>query len=209
MKRATETDKRTASVSRQTKETTIRAQLTLMGSGRYDIETGIGFLDHMLQQLTRHSLMDVTLHAQGDLAVDCHHTAEDIGIVLGDGLRQALGSCRGISRYGQALSVMDEALVMVAIDCSGRGFLTWDIAFADRMLGQLATASIREFFSAFALHAGLTLHMRLITGVNSHHIAEAAFKGCARALRQAITIDTRQNDAVPSTKGMLGQKDSS
>ncbi|MBC6444120.1 MAG: imidazoleglycerol-phosphate dehydratase HisB [Alphaproteobacteria bacterium GM202ARS2] len=197
------THNRRAELKRQTKETTIDVQVVLDGQGRYDIKSGIGFLDHMLELWTRHSLMDVTLKARGDTQVDCHHTTEDVGIVLGLAIKQALGDKRGIARYGHALVPMDEALVLVALDCSGRGLLSWSVNFSDEKLGTLATASIREWFHAFALNSGVTLHVRQLAGGNSHHSAEAAFKGCARALRQAIAIDERQKEAIPSTKGTL------
>ena len=197
------TDNRRAELKRQTKETSIDVKLALDGQGQYEVKSGIGFLDHMLELWVRHSLMDVTLKAQGDTQVDCHHTTEDVGIVLGQAVKQALGDKRGIARYGQACLPMDEALVLVAVDCSGRGLLSWSVNFTDEKLGTLATASIREWFQAFALHSGITLHVRQLAGGNSHHIAEAAFKGCARALRQAISIDERQKEAIPSTKGTL------
>ncbi|MBC6496872.1 MAG: imidazoleglycerol-phosphate dehydratase HisB [Alphaproteobacteria bacterium GM7ARS4] len=195
--------RRTASFQRKTKETDIQGALTLDGEGVYDIETGIGFLDHMLEQWAWHGMMDVSIKAQGDIHVDCHHMAEDVGLALGDALARSLGEKKGIMRYGSVLSPMDDALVMVVVDCSGRGWLGWDVRFADERIGGLATSSLREFCKAFADRSHITLHVRLLCGVNDHHIAEAIFKGLGRALRHAVAIDGRQKDRIPSTKGQL------
>lgn len=194
---------RTASVSRTTAETDIQATLRLDGDGRSTIATGIGFLDHMLTALARHSLIDMTVQAKGDLHIDMHHTTEDVGIVLGQALKQALGEKRGIRRYGQALIPMDEALAEAALDISGRPFLAWAVPFARDKVGEMDTELFEEFFRAFAFNAGLTLHVTLKAGTNQHHIAEACFKALARALRMAVELDPRSADAVPSTKGVL------
>jgi len=194
---------RTASVERDTKETRIAASVNLDGSGSYDVKTGIGFLDHMLEQLSRHSLIDVTLRAEGDLHIDYHHTTEDTGIVLGQAVAQALGERRGIRRYGAALIPMDETLTRVALDVSNRPYLIWKVDFSRDKLGDFDTELFKEWFQAFAFNAGLTLHVETLYGTNNHHIVESAFKGLARALREAIEIDPRKADAVPSTKGSL------
>ncbi len=194
---------RKASVERKTKETRIAASLNLDGSGRYDVSTGIGFLDHMLEQLSRHSLIDIDLKAEGDLHIDYHHTTEDSGIVLGQALSQALGERKGIRRYGEALIPMDETLTRVALDASNRPYLIWKVAIPRDKLGTMDTELFKEWFQAFAQHAGLTLHVENLYGENSHHIVESCFKGLARALRQAIESDPRQTEAVPSTKGSL------
>ncbi len=194
---------RKASVERKTKETRIAASLNLDGSGRHDVSTGIGFLDHMLEQLSRHSLIDVDLKAEGDLHIDYHHTTEDSGIVLGQALSQALGERKGIRRYGEALIPMDETLTRVALDASNRPYLIWKVAIPRDKLGTMDTELFKEWFQAFAQHAGLTLHVENLYGENSHHIVESCFKGLARALRQAIESDPRQAEAVPSTKGSL------
>ncbi len=194
---------RKASVERKTKETRIAASLNLDGSGRYDVATGIGFLDHMLEQLSRHSLIDIDLKAEGDLHIDYHHTTEDSGIVLGQALSQALGERKGIRRYGEALIPMDETLTRVALDASNRPYLIWKVAIPRDKLGTMDTELFKEWFQAFAQHAGLTLHVENLYGENSHHIVESCFKGLARALRQAIESDPRQTEAVPSTKGSL------
>lgn len=194
---------RTASVERDTKETRIAASVNLDGSGSYDVKTGIGFLDHMLEQLSRHSLIDVTLRAEGDLHIDYHHTTEDTGIALGQALAQALGERRGIRRYGAALIPMDETLTRVALDLSNRPYLIWKVDFSRDKLGDFDTELFKEWFQAFAFNAGLTLHVETLYGTNNHHIVESAFKGLARALREAIEIDPRKADAVPSTKGSL------
>ena len=194
---------RTASLARKTLETDITLTLSLDGSGKADIATGIGFLDHMLTALTRHALLDLTLRATGDLHIDFHHTTEDIGIVLGQAVAQALADKRGISRFGHALVPMDEALAEVAIDLSGRPFLAWDVTFAQPKIGEMDTELFEEFFRAFAFNALLTLHVVRRAGHNAHHVAEACFKATARAFRAAMAIDPRLGDAVPSTKGML------
>jgi imidazoleglycerol-phosphate dehydratase len=194
---------RTVSLARKTLETDISLTLSLDGSGKGDIATGIGFLDHMLTALTRHALLDLTLHAIGDLHIDFHHTTEDVGIVLGQAVAQALGDRRGVTRFGQALVPMDEALAEVAIDLSGRPFLAWDVTFAQPKIGQMDTELFEEFFRALAFNAMLTLHVTRRAGHNAHHVAEACFKATARALRAAVAIDPRIGDAVPSTKGAL------
>ncbi len=194
---------REATVARHTKETQITATVRLDGTGRYDVSTGIGFLDHMLEQLARHSLIDITLKAKGDLHIDFHHTTEDCGIVLGQAVAQALGERKGITRYADALIPMDETLTRVALDVSNRPFLIWKVEFGRDKLGQMDTELFKEWFHAFAQHAGLTLHVETLYGRNSHHIVESCYKGLARALRRAIEIDPRQADAVPSTKGTL------
>ncbi|WP_366554803.1 imidazoleglycerol-phosphate dehydratase HisB [Aquibaculum sediminis] len=194
---------RTASIARDTKETRISATINLDGSGQYDVQTGIGFLDHMLEQLARHSLIDITLRAEGDLHIDHHHTTEDTGIVLGQALAQALGERRGIQRYGSALIPMDETLTRVALDVSNRPYLVWKVDFTRDKLGDFDTELFKEWFQAFAFNGGLTLHVENLYGTNNHHIIESSFKALARALRQAIEIDPRKADAVPSTKGTL------
>ena len=194
---------RTVSLARKTSETDITLTLLLDGSGASDIATGIGFLDHMLTALARHALFDLTLHATGDLHIDFHHTTEDVGIVLGRALAQALGEKRGIRRFGQALVPMDEALAEVAIDISGRPFLAWDVTFEQPKIGEMDTELFEEFFRAFAFNALITLHVVRRAGTNAHHVAEACFKGLARALRVAVEIDPRVGDAIPSTKGAL------
>ncbi len=194
---------RRATLERVTGETKVAVTVDLDGSGRYDVATGIGFLDHMLAQLARHSLLDLTVKAEGDLHIDSHHTTEDAGIVIGQAVAQALGERRGIRRYGQALSAMDETLVRVVIDASNRPYLIWKVRFNQPKLGQLDTEMVREWFQAFAQNAGLTLHVETLYGENSHHICEACFKGLARALREAVEIDPRKDAAVPSTKGTL------
>ena len=194
---------RTVSLARKTLETDITLTLSLDGSGNTDIATGIGFLDHMLTALTRHALLDLTLRATGDLHIDFHHTTEDVGIVLGQAVAQALGERRGITRFGHALIPMDEALAEVAIDLSGRPFLAWDVTFAQPKIGEMDTELFEEFFRALAFNALLTLHVTRRAGHNAHHVAEACFKATARALRTAVTLDPRIGDTVPSTKGAL------
>lgn len=196
---------RRASVERETKETRISATVNLDGTGIYDVTTGIGFLDHMLEQLSRHSLMDITLKAQGDLHIDFHHTTEDTGIVLGEAVAKALGGLKGITRYGAATIPMDETCTRVAIDVSGRPFLVWKVDFSKPKLGDMDTELFLEWFRAFAQAAGVTLHVENLYGTNNHHIIESCYKGLARALRQAIEIDPRKADALPSTKGVIGQ----
>lgn len=195
---------RSASLERATKETRIAVTLNIDGTGAYDIATGIGFLDHMLEQLARHALFDITLKAEGDLHVDQHHTTEDTGIVLGQALARALGERKGIARYGHALLPMDEVLTRVALDVSGRPYLVWQVAFTRSKVGAMDTELFREWFHAFALNAGLTLHVQCLYGDNNHHIVESCYKGLARALRAAVAVDARQQDRVPSTKGRLG-----
>ncbi len=194
---------RSAQVERKTKETRIAASVALDGQGRYDVATGIGFLDHMLEQLSRHSLIDITLKAEGDLHIDYHHTTEDSAIVLGQAVSQALGERRGIVRYAVATIPMDETLTRVALDASNRPYLIWKVDFSRDKLGEMDTELFKEWFQAFAQQAGLTLHVETLYGTNNHHIAESCYKGLARALRQAIEIDPRSADAVPSTKGSL------
>lgn len=195
---------RQASTERNTRETNISVTVDLDGAGRYDVATGIGFLDHMLEQLSRHSLIDLTVRAKGDLHIDFHHTTEDVGIAIGQAVAEALGDRKGIARYGGALIPMDETLTRVALDCSNRPWLVWKVNFTRPKLGDFDTELFREWFGAFAQNAGLTLHVECLYGENSHHIAESCFKGLARALRQAVEIDPRRADAVPSTKGVLG-----
>jgi imidazoleglycerol-phosphate dehydratase len=194
---------RKASIERVTKETRISASIDLDGTGAYDIATGIGFLDHMLEQLSRHSLIDITLRAEGDTHIDFHHTTEDTGIVLGQAVAEALGERGGIARYGAALIPMDETLTRVALDASNRPYLIWKVDFTRDKLGEMDTELFREWFQAFAQHAGLTLHVETLYGANNHHIVESAYKGLARALRAAVEVDPRRVDAVPSTKGSL------
>jgi imidazoleglycerol-phosphate dehydratase len=194
---------RTATIERNTTETRIALTVDLDGTGRYDIATGIGFFDHMLEQLSRHSLIDIHLRTEGDLHIDQHHTVEDTGLALGQAIAQALGEKRGIRRYGDALSPMDETLTRVALDISGRPWLVWKTQFTQKRLGEMDTELFQHWFHSFAQTAGITLHVETLHGENNHHIAESAFKGLARALRQAIEIDPRKADAVPSTKGVL------
>jgi len=195
---------RQAAIERNTRETQISVSVDLDGTGRYDVATGIGFLDHMLEQLSRHSLIDLTVRAKGDLHIDFHHTTEDTGIAIGQAVAEALGARTGITRYGSALIPMDETLTRVALDCSNRPWLVWNVRFTRPKLGDFDTELFREWFGAFAQNAGLTLHVECLYGENNHHIAESCFKGLARALRQAVETDPRQADAVPSTKGVLG-----
>ena len=195
--------KRQATITRRTKETQISATVDLDGTGAYEISTGVGFLDHMLEQLARHALIDIKLEAKGDLHIDFHHTTEDTGIVLGQAVAKALGDKQGITRYADVHLAMDEALTRVAIDVSGRPFLVWKVDFSQPKVGEMDTELFREWFQAFAQNAGITLHVATLYGDNNHHIAETCFKGLARALRTAITADPRQAGRVPSTKGML------
>ena len=194
---------RTATVKRETKETRISATVNLDGTGRYDVKTGIGFLDHMLEQLSRHSLIDLEIAAEGDLHIDFHHTTEDTGIVIGQAIKEALGERRGITRYGHAVIPMDETCTRVSVDVSGRPFTVWQVNFTKPKLGEMDTELFLEWFRAFAQAAGVTLHVENLYGTNNHHIVESCYKGLARALRQAIEIDPRKADAVPSTKGSL------
>jgi imidazoleglycerol-phosphate dehydratase len=195
---------RSAEVKRKTTETDIAVSVELDGTGRYNVETGIGFLDHMLEQLSRHSLIDLTVRAKGDLHIDMHHTTEDTGITIGQAVAQALGDRKGITRYADVHLPMDEAMTRVAIDISGRPYLVWDVSFSAPKLGDMDTELFREWFQAFAQNAGITLHVANLYGDNNHHIAETCFKALARALRTAIEIDPRRADQVPSTKGTLG-----
>ncbi|MBU0725657.1 MAG: imidazoleglycerol-phosphate dehydratase HisB [Alphaproteobacteria bacterium] len=195
---------RIGSVVRSTKETAIEVELNLDGTGTYDVSTGIGFLDHMLEQLSRHSLIDLKLRAKGDLHIDYHHTTEDSGIAIGEAFSKALGERKGITRYGSALIPMDETLTRVALDCSNRPYLIWKVNFTRAKLGEMDTELFKEWFQAFAQAAGVTLHVENLYGENNHHIVESCFKALARSLRQAIEIDPRKADAVPSTKGVLG-----
>lgn len=195
---------RRATVKRATKETQIEATVNLDGTGVYDVSTGIGFLDHMMEQLSRHSLIDIHLRAKGDLHIDFHHTTEDVGIALGEAVSKALGDRKGIVRYGEATIPMDETLTRVALDASNRPYLIWKVNFTRPKLGDMDTELFKEWFQAFAQNAGLTLHVENVYGENNHHIVESCFKGLARALRAAVAIDPRKADAVPSTKGVLG-----
>ena len=194
---------RSATLSRRTSETDITLTLDLDGTGQADIATGIGFLDHMLTAFARHGLFDLTVRAKGDLHIDFHHTTEDVGIVLGQAVAQALGDKRGITRFGQALVPMDEALAEAVIDISGRPFLVWNVTFERPKIGEMDTELFEEFFRALATNAAVTLHVNQRAGRNAHHVAEACFKATARALRMAVAIDPRAADAIPSTKGAL------
>jgi imidazoleglycerol-phosphate dehydratase len=194
---------RRAEISRETSETAITVALGLDGEGRADIATGIGFLDHMLTALARHGLFDLKVQAKGDLHIDFHHTTEDVGIVIGQCLRQALGDKRGIRRYGAAVIPMDEALAEAAVDISGRPFLAWSVTFAQPKIGEMDTELFEEFFRALAFNAGITLHVTQKAGTNAHHVAEACFKALARALREAVEPDPHAIGAIPSTKGVL------
>ena len=195
---------RTATRARQTKETKIEVAVNLDGTGDYEVSTGIGFLDHMLEQLSRHSLIDLKVAAEGDLHIDFHHTTEDTGIVIGEAVREALGDFKGLTRYGSATIPMDETCTRVSLDVSQRPYLIWKVAFTKPKLGDMDTELFKEWFQAFAQAAGVTLHVENLYGENNHHIVESCFKGLARALREAIEIDPRKSDAVPSTKGVLG-----
>ena len=195
---------RTATLRRTTKETDVEVAVDLDGSGAADIATGIGFFDHMLDLLARHSRIDITVKAKGDLHIDHHHTTEDVGIALGQAVRRALGDMKGITRYADVHLPMDEALTRVAIDISGRPFLVFKCEFSRDKVGTFDTELVREWFQAFAMNAGLTLHVETLYGSNDHHIAESCFKGLARALRAAVTVDPRAAGEVPSTKGRLG-----
>src|ERR1044072_3460085 len=195
---------RKASVQRKTRETEISVSVNLDGSDKSEIATGIGFLDHMLEQLSRHSLIDITLKAKGDLHIDFHHTTEDTGYVIGEAVSKALGDRAGIQRYGHAMIPFDETMTRVAIDLSNRPYLVWRVNFTRPKLGDMDTELFKEWFQAFAQSAGVTLHVENLYGENNHHIVESCFKGLARALRQAVEIDPRRAGAVPSTKGTLG-----
>jgi imidazoleglycerol-phosphate dehydratase len=199
-----EADMRSANVERATKETSIAVTVNLDGTGAYDVATGVGFLDHMLEQLSRHSLIDLTVKAEGDLHIDFHHTTEDVGIAVGEAVNKALGERKGIRRFGSAMSPMDETLTRVALDASNRPYLVWKVDFRRPKLGDMDTELFKEWFQAFAQAAGITLHIENLYGDNNHHIVESCFKGLARSLRQAIEIDPRRADEVPSTKGVLG-----
>ena len=195
---------REARIARKTKETSIEVAVNLDGSGVYEVSTGIGFLDHMLEQLSRHSLIDLTVKAKGDLHIDFHHTTEDTAIAIGQAVSEALGERTGIVRYGSALVPMDETLTRVALDASNRPYLIWRVSFVRHKLGDMDTELFKEWFQAFSQHAGVTLHIENLYGENSHHIVESCFKGLARSLRAAVAIDPRKSGDVPSTKGVLG-----
>ena len=194
---------RKATITRNTAETRIEVAIDLDGTGTYDNRTGVGFFDHMLDQLSRHSLIDMTIRATGDLHVDDHHTIEDTGIAIGQALTKALGDKTGIRRYGNFLLAMDDALVRAALDLSGRPYLVWNVHFPSARIGGFDTELVREFFQALATHGGISLNLARLDGINSHHIAEAAFKAVARALREAVEPDPRMSGALPSTKGAL------
>jgi len=194
---------RTATIERTTKETSVKATVQLDGTGIYEISTGVGFLDHMIEQLSRHSLIDIKLEAKGDIHIDYHHLTEDVGIVLGEAVSKALGERRGIVRYGSALSPMDETLTRVALDLSGRPYFIWKVNFSKPKLGEMDTELFREWFQAFAFNSGMTLHIENLYGENNHHIVESCYKGLARAVREAIAIDPRKSEDIPSTKGVL------
>ena len=196
--------KRKAKISRKTKETSIAVEVNIDGKGKYKIDTGIGFLDHMLEQLSRHSMMDLYVRAEGDLHIDFHHTTEDTGIAIGQAVNKALGDNAGITRFASAYIPMDETLSRVALDISARPYLIWRVDFSKPKLGDMDTELFKEWFQAFAQAAGITLHVENLYGENNHHIVESCFKGLARSLRAAMTIDPRAADAVPSTKGTLG-----
>jgi len=196
---------RTAKIERKTAETDISVEINLDGTGIYDNQTGVGFFDHMLDQLSRHALIDMTVRANGDLHIDDHHTVEDVGIALGKAVAQAIGDKRGIVRYGSCMLVMDDTLVRAALDMSGRAYLIWKVDFTASKIGSFDTELVREFFTAFAMNAGMNLHIERLDGLNSHHIAEASFKAVARALRDALETDSRKADAIPSTKGTLSE----
>ena len=198
---------RTAMRARQTKETKIEVAVNLDGTGDYEVSTGIGFLDHMLEQLSRHSLIDLKVAAEGDLHIDFHHTTEDTGIVIGEAVREALGDFKGLTRYGSATIPMDETCTRVSLDVSQRPYLIWKVAFTKPKLGDMDTELFKEWFQAFAQAAGITLHIENLYGENNHHIVESCFKGLARALREAIEIDPRKSDAVPSTNCLLYTSD--
>ena len=195
---------RTARIARKTHETDIAVEVNLDGTGKYDVSTGIGFLDHMIEQFSRHSLIDITCKIVGDLHVDQHHTTEDSAIAIGQAIAQALGSKAGIGRYGEAHSAMDEALSRVVLDISGRPWLVWNAKFTQERLGEMDTELFEHWFQSIAQAVGMTLHIELLYGSNNHHIIEGIYKGFARAMRQAVELDPRKGGAVPSTKGILG-----
>jgi len=195
---------RSATVQRNTRETRIAARVNLDGTGRYSVKTGIGFLDHMIEQLSRHSLIDIELEAKGDLHIDQHHTTEDSGYAIGEAIAKALGDRKGIARWGDALVPMDETLTRVALDASNRPYLIWKVRFTKQKLGKMDSELFKEWFQAFVQSAGVTLHVENLYGENNHHIVESCYKGLARALRQAVAVDPRNQAAVPSTKGVLG-----
>lgn len=195
---------RTASITRKTHETDIAVEVNLDGSGAYDVSTGIGFLDHMIEQFSRHSLIDITCRIKGDLHVDQHHTTEDSAIAIGQAIAQALGDKAGIGRYGQAYSPMDETLARVALDISGRPYFVWKAAFTQEKLGELDTELVEHWFHSISQAVGITLHIELLYGTNNHHVCEAIYKGFARAMRSAVELDPRKGGAIPSTKGQLG-----
>lgn len=195
---------RTASINRKTHETQIAVSVNLDGTGAYDVSTGIGFLDHMIEQFSRHSLIDITCHIQGDLHVDQHHTTEDSAIAIGQAISQALGDKAGIGRYGDVHSPMDEALSRVSLDISGRPYFVWKAGFTQEKLGEFDTELVEHWFHSISQAVGITLHMELLYGTNNHHICEGLFKGFARAMRTAVELDPRKGGAIPSTKGILG-----
>jgi len=194
---------RTANIERKTKETTISVDVNIDGTGQYEIQTGIGFLDHMLEQISRHSLIDLKVKAKGDLHIDLHHTTEDTGIAIGEAIAKALGDKKGIKRYAHAMIPMDETLSRVALDVSNRPYLVWNVTLKVEKLGEMDTELFKEWFQAFAQAAGITLHVENIYGDNSHHIIESCFKGLAKTLRVAFEIDERMKDVIPSTKGTI------
>lgn len=194
---------RTASIERKTKETNITVEVNLDGTGKYNIQTGIGFLDHMLEQISKHSLIDLTVKAKGDLHIDLHHTTEDTGIAIGEAILKALGDKKGIKRYAHALIPMDETLSRIALDVSGRPYLVWKVKLKVEKLGEMDTELFKEWFQGFAQAAGITLHIENIYGDNSHHIIESCYKGLAKALRSAFEIDPRMKNSIPSTKGTI------
>jgi imidazoleglycerol-phosphate dehydratase len=196
---------RSATVERATKETSVSVSVELDGTGRYDVATGVGFFDHMLEQLARHSLIDITARAEGDRHIDDHHTVEDVGIALGQAVRRAMGEMRGLARYADVHLPMDDTMTHVALDVSGRPFLVFEVDFPREKIGTFDTELVREWFQAFAINAGITLHVRTLYGANAHHVAESCFKGLARALRFALTVDPALAGELPTTKGRLGE----
>ena len=194
---------RKSEISRKTNETNILVKINLDGSGANKIKTGSGFFDHMLEQLSRHSLIDLEINAKGDLHIDDHHTIEDVGITLGQAIKKALSNKKGIYRYGSCLLPMDDALIQTSLDFSGRPYLGWKVAFTSTKIGTFDVELVREFFHALSLNAGITMHVTMLSGINSHHIAEAVFKSIAKAIRKAIGIDPKQDRSIPSTKGTL------